>query len=43
MRQCWLGDERVALADVNTSLPWVQEEMNRWVKELVETYQSMFI
>ncbi|KAF8243736.1 alpha-amylase [Wilcoxina mikolae CBS 423.85] len=39
VENCWLGDERVALADVDTSLPWVQVEMNRWVKELVETYQ----
>ncbi|KAA8895252.1 alpha-amylase [Sphaerosporella brunnea] len=39
VEECWLGDEKVALVDVDTALPWVQTTMNKWVKELIETYQ----
>ncbi|KAI5850741.1 alpha-amylase [Tricharina praecox] len=39
VENCWLGDKKVALVDVDTTLPWVQETMNSWVKELVETYR----
>lgn len=32
----------MALADVNTSEPWVQKKMNDWVRDLVDTFKSMF-
>lgn len=36
--QCWLGDDTVALADVDTDLPAVQNEYNSWINELVSNY-----
>jgi alpha-amylase len=35
---CWLGDENVALADVNTEDPSVVSTFNTWIKSLVTTY-----
>lgn len=35
---CWLGDENVALADVNTEDPTVVSTYNTWIKSLVSTY-----
>ncbi|KAJ9093132.1 hypothetical protein QFC19_008475 [Naganishia cerealis] len=35
---CWLGDENVALADVNTEDTSVVSTYNTWIKNLVSTY-----
>ncbi|KAJ9108825.1 hypothetical protein QFC21_000145 [Naganishia friedmannii] len=35
---CWLGDENVALADVNTEDPTIVSTYNAWIKNLVATY-----
>lgn len=35
---CWLGDENVALADVNTEDSSVVSTYNTWIKNLVATY-----
>jgi alpha-amylase len=36
--QCWLGDNNVALADVDTENPTVQNIYNEWVRDLVGNY-----
>jgi alpha-amylase len=37
--QCWMGDDKVALMDLNTENAFVQETMNQMIKDLVATYQ----
>lgn len=36
--QCWLGDEKVPLPDLDTENPTVVSGYSSWVKSLVETY-----
>lgn len=38
VEQCWLGDDKLALADVNTEDPWIVETFIHWIKTLVEDY-----
>ncbi|WVQ68066.1 uncharacterized protein L199_006272 [Kwoniella botswanensis] len=38
VEQCWLGDDSVALADLNTDSDTVKTYWNNWVKELVSNY-----
>ena len=38
VEQCWLGDDKLALADVNTENPWIVNAFNLWIKYLVNTY-----
>ena len=37
--QCWMGDDKVALMDLNTENAFVQETMNQMIKDLVATYE----
>lgn len=37
-QNCWLGDEKVPLPDVNTEDPGVVSAYQAWIKELVQTY-----
>ena len=39
MEQCWLGDNIVALPDINTEDPRIVSTLNTWVKNLVNKYQ----
>ncbi|KAF8885592.1 glycoside hydrolase family 13 protein [Infundibulicybe gibba] len=38
VEQCWLGDEALPLADLNTEDPAVVKTMNDWIGNLVKTY-----
>lgn len=38
VEQCWLGDENVALVDVDTEDDSIVSTLNTWVKNLVSTY-----
>ncbi|EEB06006.2 alpha-amylase Aah2 [Schizosaccharomyces japonicus yFS275] len=38
LQDCWLGDERIALADVDTENPVVVEKLERWIKDFVEEF-----
>jgi len=38
VEQCWLGDEKVALVDVNTEDTTIVETLNGWIKGLVGNY-----
>lgn len=38
VEQCWLGDDSVALADLNTESNTVVSYWNNWIKELVSNY-----
>ena len=37
-QNCWLGSEVVALPDLNTTSPEVQEMTNTWIQQLVSNY-----
>jgi hypothetical protein len=39
VEQCWLGDDKLALADVNTENPWIVNAFNLWIKSLVNAYR----
>ncbi|KAF9645246.1 alpha-amylase [Thelephora ganbajun] len=39
VEQCWLGDDKVALADVNTENLWIVTTLNRWIASLVKDYR----
>lgn len=39
VEDCWMGNEEVALMDLNTENAEVKETLNKMIKELVETYQ----
>lgn len=38
VEQCWLGDDKLALADVDTENPWVVKTFIHWIKTLVKDY-----
>jgi len=38
VEQCWLGDDKLALADVDTENPWIAKTFIRWIESLVEDY-----
>jgi len=38
VEQCWLGDDKLALADVNTENSWVVKTLNCWIHTLVKDY-----
>ena len=38
VEQCWLGDDNLALADVNTENDEIVDTYNGWIKELVGNY-----
>lgn len=38
VEQCWLGDDKVALVDVNTEDSNIVSTLNNWVKDLVSNY-----
>jgi len=38
VEQCWLGDEKVALVDVNTEDTAIADMLNGWIKGLVGNY-----
>ena len=38
VEQCWLGDDKLALADVDTENPRIVNMFNRWIRSLVEDY-----
>ena len=37
--RCWMGDDKVALMDLNTENSFVQDTMSQMIKDLVATYQ----
>lgn len=37
-QECWLGDERVPLPDVNTRHPEVIQRYGEWIQDMVKTY-----
>lgn len=37
--QCWMGDDKVALMDLNTENAYVQDTLNQMIKDLVATYE----
>ena len=37
--RCWMGDDKVALTDLNTENSFVQDTMSQMIKDLVATYQ----
>jgi alpha-amylase len=37
-QNCWLGDTKVPLPDVNTQDPTVVSGYSQWIKSLVQTY-----
>lgn len=37
-QDCWLGDEKVPLPDLNTEDPIVISGLSAWVKDMVTTY-----
>ena len=38
MEQCWLGDDKLPLVDLDTENPEVVKTMQNWIKDLVTTY-----
>ena len=38
VEQCWLGDDKLALADVDTENPRIVKMFNHWIKFLVKGY-----
>ncbi|KAF2654406.1 glycoside hydrolase family 13 protein [Lophiostoma macrostomum CBS 122681] len=38
VEECWLGDEKVELVDVNTEDPAVVEIYNTWIEDLISNY-----
>ncbi|KAG6912830.1 hypothetical protein DXG01_011659, partial [Tephrocybe rancida] len=38
VEQCWLGDKKLPLADLNTENADVVKTLNEWIKNLVQTY-----
>ena len=40
VEECWLGDDKVELVDVNTEDPAVVETYGRWIKDLISNYSS---
>jgi alpha-amylase len=38
VEQCWLGDEHLPLADLNTEDPSIVSTMNNWIEGLVKSY-----
>lgn len=39
IERCWMGNDRVALMDLNTENVYVQDTLNKMIKDLVTTYQ----
>jgi len=39
VEQCWLGDDKLPLADVDTENPWIAKMFSRWIKSLVREYR----
>lgn len=42
-QDCWLGDDTVALPDLDTSNEFVISTWNTWVAEMVANYSRMFL
>ena len=42
VERCWLGDNVVALADLDSENPDVQGVFNSWISNLVSTYGSKY-
>ena len=40
VEQCWLGDEKLVLADVNTEDSTIVTTLNGWIKDLVGNYSA---
>ena len=38
VEQCWLGDAKLPLPDLNTENPFVVEKLNDWIPKLVQDY-----
>ena len=38
MEQCWLGDDKLPLVDLDTENPAIVKTMQNWIKNLVTTY-----
>ena len=38
VEQCWLGDSKLPLPDLNTENPFVVEKLNEWIAKLVQDY-----
>lgn len=38
VEQCWLGDPKLPLPDLNTENPFVVEKLNDWIPKLVQDY-----
>ncbi len=38
MEQCWLGDKKLPLVDLDTENPAIVKTMQDWIKDLVTTY-----
>lgn len=38
VEQCWLGDNILPLADLNTEDPSIVQALNSWISELVKKY-----
>ena len=39
VEQCWLGDDKLPLADVDTENPCIVKTFNRWIRFLVKDYR----
>lgn len=37
VEQCWLGDDKFPLPDLNTEDPAIVQTMNDWIKNIVQT------
>jgi len=38
VEQCWLGDDKLPLVDLDTENPAIVKTMQNWIKNLVTTY-----
>lgn len=41
-QDCWLGDNTVALPDLDTESTFVQDTWNTWITEMVANYSRMY-
>ena len=41
-QDCWLGDNTVALADLDTESDFVQQTWETWISEMVANYSRMY-
>lgn len=40
-KQCWFGDKYVALADINTDVPFVNNWFLNWIPQLISNYSGI--